>query len=313
MGVERRMTAPPILVTGSHRSGTTWVGRTLEASGGLGYIDEPFSILHRPGVLGARFDAWFPYITTDPGGRLTASVGQMLEFRYDPARELRAVRSPRDVGRMVRDTRRFGDYRRRHARPLVKDPVALLAAPWLASSFGMDVVVMIRHPAAFASSLKRMGWTHPFGDFLAQPALMDGPLAGYRDQVERYAAHPPDVIDQAGLLWTMLHDVIDGYRSAYPDWLFVRHEDLSTDPQAGFQRICDQLGLRYDGALERRLLRDTDAANPVEAVNGTAHVLQRDSRANIATWRTRLTAEEIERVRAATAAVSPRFYGEDEW
>jgi len=52
---------------------------------------------------------------------------------------------------------------------------------------------------------------------------------------------------------------------------------------------------------------------PVEAVNGTAHVLQRDSRANIATWRTRLTATEIERVREATAAVSPRFYGEDEW
>jgi hypothetical protein len=313
MGVERRVTAPPILVTGSHRSGTTWVGRTLEAGGGLGYIDEPFSILHRPGVLSAQFDAWFPYITGDPDGRLTASVAQMLEFRYHPSTELRAVRSPKDVGRMVRDARRFGECRRRRARPLVKDPVALLAAPWLAASFDMDVVVMIRHPAAFASSLKRMGWTHPFDHFLAQPALMNGPLAAYREQVSQYAADPPDVIDQAGLLWTMLHDVIDGYRTAHPDWQFVRHEDLSTDPQDGFRRMCGELGLRYDGPLERRLLLDTDAANPVEAVNGTAHVLQRDSRANIATWRTRLTADEIERVRTATAAVSPRFYGEDEW
>jgi hypothetical protein len=240
-------------------------------------------------------------------------VSHMLEFRYAPAAELRAVRSPRDVGRLMRDARRFGDYRRRHARPLVKDPVALLAAPWLARSFDMDVVVMIRHPAAFASSLKRMGWTHPFGDFLVQPALMDGPLAAYRGQVERYAADPPDVVDQAGLLWAMLHDVIDGYRTDHPEWQFVRHEDLSTDPQAGFRQLCDRLGLHYDGPLEERLAHDTDAGNPVEAVNGTAHTLQRDSRANVTTWRTRLTPEEIARVREATAAVSPRFYGEDEW
>ena len=313
MVVERQLMTGPILITGSHRSGTTWVGRTLEAGGGLGYIDEPFSILHRPGVLGTRFDAWFPYITDDPDGRLTAAVGEMLGFRYSPAAELRATRSPRDVGRMVRDARRFGGYRRAHARPLVKDPVALLAAPWLARSFEMDVVVMIRHPAAFASSLKRMGWTHPFGHFLDQPALMDGPLAAYRDQVSRYAADPPDVIDQAGLLWTMLHDVIDGYRASQPDWLFIRHEDLSTDPQDGFRELCRTLGLRYDGPLEQRLLHDTDTANPVEAVNGTAHTLQRDSRANVATWRTRLTADEIARVREATATISPRFYGEDEW
>ena len=170
-----------------------------------------------------------------------------------------------------------------------------------------------QRPAAFASSLKRMGWTHPFGHFLAQPALMAGPLAGYRARIERFAADPPDVVDQAGLLWAMLHDVIDGYRTDHPDWTVVRHEDLSVEPEGAFSELCERLGVRYDGAVRAHLLAGTAGGNPVEAVNGRAHTLRRDSRANIATWRTRLTDDEIARVRQATAEVSPRFYGDDEW
>ena len=34
----------PILVTGAHRSGTTWVGRMLCASGEAHYVSEPFNV-----------------------------------------------------------------------------------------------------------------------------------------------------------------------------------------------------------------------------------------------------------------------------
>ena len=36
-------TANPILVTGSHRSGTTWAGQMLATAPGIGYIHEPFN------------------------------------------------------------------------------------------------------------------------------------------------------------------------------------------------------------------------------------------------------------------------------
>ena len=39
----------PILVTGAHRSGTTWVGKMLAADADTGYISEPLNVLHRPG------------------------------------------------------------------------------------------------------------------------------------------------------------------------------------------------------------------------------------------------------------------------
>lgn len=52
----------PILVTGSHRSGSTWVGRMLALSPSVGYIHEPFNIRHRHGICKAHFEYWFQYI-----------------------------------------------------------------------------------------------------------------------------------------------------------------------------------------------------------------------------------------------------------
>jgi LPS sulfotransferase NodH len=49
----------PILVTGSHRSGSTWVGTMLATSPSVGYVQEPFSLNHRPGIFSAKFDYWF--------------------------------------------------------------------------------------------------------------------------------------------------------------------------------------------------------------------------------------------------------------
>ena len=52
----------PILVTGAHRTGTTWVGRLLAAAPAVAYISEPLNVLHRPGVFRAKVANWYTYI-----------------------------------------------------------------------------------------------------------------------------------------------------------------------------------------------------------------------------------------------------------
>ena len=42
---------PPILVTGVHRSSTTWVGKMLTANKQYVYVSEPLNVLHRRGVM----------------------------------------------------------------------------------------------------------------------------------------------------------------------------------------------------------------------------------------------------------------------
>ena len=142
----------PILVTGSHRSGTGWLGQVLAASpAGVGWIWEPFSILHRPGTCAVEFPYWFPYVTDENGQAYESAVADTLAWRYRPAAELRSLRSPKDAARMARDWYSFSGHRRRGSIPVLKDPIALFSSEWLASRFGMDVAVLIRHPAAFTA------------------------------------------------------------------------------------------------------------------------------------------------------------------
>jgi hypothetical protein len=303
----------PILVTGINRSGTTWVGHTLARAPGVALVYEPFSPDHRRGILRAATPHWFTYVRGDPPGRLAADVRRMLEFRYSYAAEIRSIRSPRDAGRMVRDATRFARWRRAGRRPLVKDPIAVLAAPWLAREFDMQVVVTIRHPAAYASSMRRLGWTHDFSGFLRQPGLVDDLVPGLRNDIEAMAREPGDILDQAGLLWNVIHAVITRYRRDHADWTFVRHEDLSAAPVAGFRDIAGRVGVDFTPGVEAYVVETTGPGNPAEAGRGVIHQLRRDSAASARTWHDRLTPGEIAKVRARTEAIASAFYSDDDW
>jgi hypothetical protein len=302
----------PILVTGGHRSGTGWVGQVLAASPTpIGYVWEPFSVRHRPGTCAARFPHWFPYLNEANANGVERAIADTLAFRYRPLAELRALRSPRDGGRMVRDWWRFERERRRHATPLLKDPIAIYSAEWLADRFGMDVVVLIRHPAAFTASIKRLNWTHRFADFLAQPELMEDLLAPYADEIRRYAEVEQDIVDQGILLWLVLHEAIARYQERRPQWIYVRLEDLSRDPLPHFRRLFEQLGIAWDARVEELVLATSGPANPAEA--SRLDSVHRDSAAHIWNWKRRLTGEEVARVRARTEPLASRFYGEEDW
>ena len=305
------MTTQPILVTGSHRSGSTWVGKTLANEAEVGYIREPFGVHHRRGVLDVDFPYWFPYISGENEFPYLRPMRDMLAFRYRTAAGLAAARSPRDVGLVAHDRLEFARFRRRHARPLLKDPIAVFSAEWIAERFDARVIALIRHPAAFASSLKKYRWTHPFDDFLAQPLLMRDLLSDYTEEIERFAREEHEILDQAILLWNLIHSAIATYRERRRGWLFARHEDLSRDPVEGFREMFAAVGVPFSAETERSVALATASDNPAEVTD--AGVLARDSRAGIWTWKARLTDEEIARVRSGTDPLWRAFYGEADW
>jgi Sulfotransferase family len=311
--MSRSSTPQPILVTGSHRSGSTWLGQMIGASDAVGYIHEPFNIDRGPGICRTRFPYWFTYIRPGTDGALADDFRRLLAFRYNYLAQAGSVRSRRDVRVLIRDGGRFLRYRMRHARPLVKDPMALFSAEWIAETFDAQVVVIVRHPAAFASSIKLDGWAHPFSHFLDQPALLQDHLSRFRQEIDAFAREEHDILDQAALLWRLIHSTIADYRVQHPDWLVVRHEDLSRDPIQGFGAVFEALDLSYTEDVKDAIRRSTSRSNPVDREVNGRQFLTRDSRANVDNWRRRLTPTEIERVRARVADVSPLFYGDDEW
>ncbi|HVT46666.1 MAG TPA: sulfotransferase [Vicinamibacterales bacterium] len=263
--------AAPILVTGSHRSGTTWVGRILASAPSTVYLHEPFHRRPDPDTAGAdtRFDCWFTYVCRENEQAYRAAIEDVL------ARAARAHASNRPT------------------RPIVKDPLAVFSAPWFADRFQTRNVVLVRHPAAFAASLKHKGWTHPFADFLRQPLLMAHHLDPFAGEIMRFTRQAHDVVDQAALLWRLIYSVVLQYQRDFPGWTYVRHEDLVPDPPSAFRTLFAQLDLDYGVDAERAI---------------AAH-----RRTEVADWRERLTDTEIQRVRIGVGTLADRFYADADW
>ncbi len=305
---------PPILVTGAHRSGTTFVGKMLSIRSDIGYVHEPFNGEH--GLEG--FDRYFLYLREglpcEPA--YAASIANLLAgqavYKLAPPRTGAPLRT------ILRPTLRSKENLQymlstkdpRVRRLLIKDPIACLSSEYLHRKFAMDVVIIVRHPAAFVSSLRRMDWRITFSEFLSQPALMDDHMAAI------LSGHDLDSlseVEKAALMWTCLYSAMTTFARRNPRMITVRHEDLSYDPIAEFQRVYEGLGIDFSSACRRKIEAFTKATNPVAPVEGDVHTLRRDSRANVHRWKEILEEAEIERIRSLTGDVSGAYYQDSDW
>ena len=301
----------PILVTGAHRTGTTWVGKMLAATPQVAYISEPLNVWHRPGVMRASVSKWYTLICEENEAQYLPAFRAMLGFRYGFWRELRSLRSRKDFLRMGRDFSIFLHGRLLHQRPLIKDPFGVFSAPWFAERLGCRVVVTVRHPAGFASSLKRLDWSFDFCDLLEQPLLMQRWLDV--DRAEMEMARADDIIGQAALLWRMVYRVVARMMKLHPSFIVVRHEDLSHDPVACYRDLYAALDLGFTPKVEQTILSASSSENPAELSENKVHAVKLDSRANLDNWMKRLSADEIARIRKMTGKTARLFYSEEEW
>ena len=304
---------PPILVTGTHRSSTTWVGKMLTANREYTYVSEPLNVLHRPGVMRQPTDNWYTYICAENEHNYLSPMYETMRLQYHAVQELRSLRSPRDVGRMLRDISMFSRGRVGGKQVLLKDPFAVFSAKWFADRLGCEVVIAVRHPAAFVSSLKRLNWPFEFEDLLAQPLLMRDWLEPFREDIRAAVGKSDDLVFQGSVLWRMIYSVVWEYRQRFPEFQIVRHEDLSLDPLNQFRALYDALGVPFTKRAVKTILKSTNPGNPTELPLDSIHAVQLNSLANLKNWQKRLTGEEIDRIRELTSDVADRYYSVEDW
>jgi len=310
----------PLLVTGMPRTATSWVGKMLEASGALVYVNEPLNPQHppgrSPGVLRADVTHAFQYISEHNERVWLPAFRDTVRLRFHPLAEVRRNHGPYDLLRALKYTAGFGLGRLRGRRALLDDPYAVFAAPWLARRVGCQVVVTVRDPVATVSSWRRLGWTPRLAELLAQPALVRDRLARFVPDLEAALDGDGDGgVGPASLLWRVIYGTVAGYRHELPGLEVVRHEDLSADPVPAFRSLYGRLGLPFGPGAERAILAATSAGSGGGAMRwsvsggGVSKTAARrlDSRANLGVWRDRLTDEEVARIRALTADVAGLF------
>ena len=312
----------PLLVTGMPRTATSWVGKMLEASGALVYVNEPMNPQHppgrSPGVLRAEVAHAFQYISDHNEREWLPAFRDTVRLRFHPLAELRRNHRPYDLARTVKYTAGFAVGRLRGRRALLDDPYAVFAAPWLARRVGCRVVVTVRDPVATVSSWHRLGWSPRLAELLAQPALVRDRLARFAPDLEAAVAgngDRPDGVAQASLLWRVIYGTVAAYREEIPGLEVVRHEDLSADPVPAFAALYGRLGLPFGPGAEQAIREATSAGSGGGAMRwslssgGVSKTAARrlDSRANLQVWRERLSDQEVARIRQLTADVAPLF------
>lgn len=284
----------------------------LAASPNVGYVHEPFNVHRWPNWVPVRLPHVYMYLCRENEHVYERAMEDVLAFRY-PIRNIVSAPNGRQVRQAAAEFGLSLFYRLRRMRPLLKDPIALMSAEWLAERFDMRTVVMIRHPAAFASSIKRLSWRFDFQNWRDQPLLQRDLLGPYEDRIREFAEREQDILEQAILMWNVLHHVIRGYEERHPDWSFVRHEDLSEEPLKGFRELYEKLDLAWDQFAEEAIVRSSTDETRKEVPTYLHRTVRRDSRAARWTWTTRLSPEEQQRVRKGTEEVAARWYGDEDW
>jgi hypothetical protein len=286
----------------------------LTASGQAAYISEPLNVLHRPGVLRVPTNHWYTYICSENEQVYLQPIQEMLDYRYHSLAEIKSLRSRKDLMRMGRDGWTFTQGKLFRQRPLLKDPFAVFSIPWFIQRLGCQVVVTVRHPAAFASSLKRLDWPFDFNDLLAQPLLMRDWLEPYRSQIESAAQNGNgDLLAQASLLWRIIYDLVARFQQGYPQIQVVRHEDLAKNPLDGYRALYAALDLSYSERAQRTIRESSSSDNPKEVSRQQAFATRLDSQAVLQGWKKRLTTDEITHIRRLTEDLGKLYYPEWSW
>ena len=282
----------------------------LALSPSLGYIHEPFNLEHRPGICSAKFDHWFTYICSDNEIEYMQPIRDCLNFNYNISKQITATKNAKEFAKFVRDVIIFAIFRISKRRPLLKDPIAIFSAGWLSRNFDIDVIVLTRYPAAFVGSIVKANWEFPFAHLLNQPYLMRDYFEDFRSTIGDFAKTQRDKVDQAILLWNLIHHVISKYQISFPEWIFVKHERLSLEPINEFRKLYDRIGLVSSETIEKRIMKYSLGNSSLkDSQNG----LKRDSKSNISTWKNRLTNEQIHRVKIGTDAIARAFYDDSDW
>ena len=257
---------------------------------------EPFNIEPWAYALDGLATRWFTYAPALPQDQALDAFNKVVERR---TRKIFLKNQPE-----------YWVPPLRRGRLIVKDPIASLSSDWLASNFDIDVVVLVRHPAAFTASLKRLKWRHPFEHFLEQEMLMDTYLEPYRAEI---ASKPETIAEQGAIIWKCIYGVLFTYLEKHPDWFVRKHEVLSADPVPELRNLSEGLGLKWTTAVEEEVVKYTRSGNPVAAPDGTIHQIRRDSAAVVSQWKEILTDDEVAKVYEMTHSMCGPYYTDEDW
>jgi len=236
-------TAPPVVVFGAGRSGTTWLAEIIAAAG-LELIFEPLNEQEVPEAADFRNNVRY-LDAFDPPGPWAPFFGSILRGEIRNSWTLRAgTRGDRKVIKLIR---------------------ANLVIDWLLRHFRFLPVFIIRNPLSVVASLRTQGWTIPESwvrRMASEPRLEGRHLPNLEDLLAR----PLNQVETFALYWCIQNVVPErqGVLSRIPT---VRFEELHLDPENVITRLAPSLGIEITTGVRQAyhrwsFMKGRDAEGP---------------------------------------------------
>jgi len=255
-----------ILVAGTARSGTTWLGDLITSQIPCRILFEPFN----PDLVSEyRAFHYFQYMRPDSeNDQLHAFAHKVFSGE---------IRNSWIDGQ---NERIFSKYR------LIKEIRANLLLAWLHNYFPeVPMVFLIRHPCAVVSSRMELGWAtdSDIEPFLSQPELVSDYLCNHLDLIRGAKTDE----EKHAIIWSV--STLVPLKQFKPGELkIVYYENLCTQPEIELADIFTSIGQSYENARINKISQPSQTTKETSAVvTGTDKITH---------WKKKLTPSQIENI-----------------
>lgn len=266
-----------IILAGSGRSGTTWIGNILSANPFVRTVFEPFDGRRVPEASHLPLR---PYARPGQAKPEWESViHQALTGKLNNAWVNRTSR--------VLWTRHI----------LVKTIRATLLLGWLVDRFNPRIVYVLRHPCAVVNSRLKLGWETHLEVFLAQPELVADYLQPYLPVIE--SAETPT--QKHAVMWAV-ENLVPLRQKVTTNWVVCTYEQFVSEPETEARRVLQAVGLSYSWWVKRTMGQVSQVARPGGAITTGQNP--------ITEWQNQLTTQQIDDILTIIASFGIGIYGE---
>lgn len=216
-----------VVITGSGRSGTTWVEEIANSDASARIVFEPFRTSEVPQV---RALGEYTYLRPDDD-RFVDLVGEVLSGH-------------------PRHNRWVNHQNFTHVahRRIVKEIRIHCMLGWMHVHFPQTpIVFVVRHPVTVAASQERMGWSDRIDRFRAQPELVSDHLAPYLDVIADLQTPWQRLVGHWCIENLVAFRTVGSGAAA-----LVLYEELLLDPSRAARPVLDVLGRDAGSAVTDR-------------------------------------------------------------
>lgn len=297
-----------VIVTGTHYSMSTLIGRILAKSYNFKFVHEPLNAEPTLGYAALDSERWYEYYDDSRYAELKKSLIEIMNGNVNLIKyflRVKHINTAKDIGRTAKYLLTMIKFKCQQKRAVFKDPFMVFSARHLQHNDGLFIVLCVRHPCAFAESIKRRTNGFEFKNLL-QPSLLKT-MPDLAQRIEEYAEIDQPLICQAALLWRVVYEFADIYYRSSGKTITIRQEDFSLRPNFEIQKLFSEINADFSHSVKKYVSELCKEEGSIDFGSNQSSYIKRNPVSATNKWKVRLSEKEIEQVLSIVGNLPQRY------